>query len=497
MATPSPPPELVEVYHLLKTGQRAEAARRLKAYLPQHRRDADAWWLLAHAVPQIEHQRHCLAEVLRLRPDDARARAWLDRLTPADPAPPLPASVRPPLHELGEPDDVMILGLGVRHSTPIPPRPPTGPLPPLSKVAPPAAPRFAPPPSGAPALAPAAPPARHAPPSFEEFAAHLEVDLPAPDDDLFGGPASPLLAAPASRTADPFDSANLFDPALHAHLRPAPRPNQVSDADGQRAGSPAPADESEAAPDAPAEDAPYQDDRQRERANVERMIGRALIAAAAFVLAGIVTYAALSRGWLGAGQSRHVPSMAVLDGGSFTIKYPQGYDARCEHELSGYPVCGIANHAFYNEVDTFAGREVDLAALIAQSLRVTEQLPEEQFSIIVMDVPSSSPAYDDRSWAKTKYEWNQALGDGGWWNDEGAQVDYERQEMAVDGHTAYAYRYTSEGQWRDAAWDVYVPHDGITLWLRVDFFGARAHRLPVETVEAMIDSIDVKPVAEW
>jgi hypothetical protein len=191
-----------------------------------------------------------------------------------------------------------------------------------------------------------------------------------------------------------------------------------------------------------------------------------------------------------------VPAMVVLDGGSFTINYPEGWDLRCLREASGYPVCGIANHPFYNEVDQFAGRNVDLGTMVSQSLSMAlsgEDLPDTQVSIIVMDVPMTSPSYDNGSWAKTKYE----LAQQGWVFDSKAKITYDRKEITVGGATAQYYNYTSKGSWEDVAWDVYVPHDGIILWLRIVFWGNENATIPDATVQAMIDSIVFKPVDQW
>jgi hypothetical protein len=44
---------------------------------------------------------------------------------------------------------------------------------------------------------------------------------------------------------------------------------------------------------------------------------------------------------------------------------------------------------------------------------------------------------------------------------------------------------------------VYVEHDGIVLWVRVDYFGPRSKKIPHNTVEAILDSIRIKPLDEW
>ncbi len=215
-----------------------------------------------------------------------------------------------------------------------------------------------------------------------------------------------------------------------------------------------------------------------------------LLTLGALVLFSLVMMALMvaeNQGWLKRSGER-VPAMKALDAELFTINYPKGWDARCLREAFGYPVCGIANHALYNEVEYFAGTQIDLGAMIAQSMRTAlsgEPLPDERFSIIVMDVPPGSPAYDNASWAKTKYEWYQR----GFATDPGAQVTYERQQITVSGLPAFYYVFTSKGRLTEAAWDVYVPHSGIMLWLRIDYLGPAKARIPQATVDAMIKSI--------
>lgn len=103
MTTPLSSPELARAAEHLRAGQRDAAGRLLKAYLADHPRDADAWWLMAQAVRQPENVRTCLERVLRLRPDDVRARARLAQLDPPD-----------------EPDDAFF---AIRPSAPTPSRP--------------------------------------------------------------------------------------------------------------------------------------------------------------------------------------------------------------------------------------------------------------------------------------------------------------------------------------------------------------------------------------
>ncbi len=218
-----------------------------------------------------------------------------------------------------------------------------------------------------------------------------------------------------------------------------------------------------------------------------RVLLLALGALVFFLLVMVVLTVAENQGWLKRSSER-IPAMKTLDAELFTIDYPKGWEARCLYEAFGYPVCGIANHALYNEVEYFAGTQIDLGAMIAQGMQMAlsgEQLPDERFSIIVMDVPPASPAYDDASWAKTKYEWSQR----GFATDAGAQVTYEQRQITVNGLPAFYYIFTSKGRLTEAAWDVYVPHGGIMLWLRIDYLGSDKARIPQATVDAMIESI--------
>lgn len=206
-----------------------------------------------------------------------------------------------------------------------------------------------------------------------------------------------------------------------------------------------------------------------------------------FLVVMVILVVAENQGWLKrSGYS--VPKMRALNGELFTINHPKDWDARCLHEKLGYPVCGIANHALYNEVELFAGTDINLGALIAQSMNLAlrgEELPDERVSIIVMDVPPASPAYDDASWAKINYEWYQR----GMTLDPTAKVNYERREITVDDLPGYYYVFTSEGEYKRAAWDVYVIHKGVVFWLRIDYWGPRKARIPQTTVDAIIKSV--------
>jgi hypothetical protein len=526
MAESPNPPELVEAYRLIKAGQRQDAAQILRDYLGKNSRDAKAWWLMAHAADKPDTVRRCLETVLKLEPDNAKAREKLDKLIasapPAassspiqPPPPPIPARrpsaqppVSPPAPADDEPDDSFFTvpasaepPTGRRSSQPVK-RGSSGPVQrassrPITATQELGTPPVIPTPAGP-------PPAPSVAPTFEEFSAQQDpFATPAVHDPFDDIPARPF---------NPFDKAQAFDPAAHAKLGSAPPSTAQAAGTGNQpewgpglafvkdAFAPTPGAEAAPAPlphptGKPA-DVPFEDfTATTTKPGIERVIGMFVLAIAVVVGFGIILYAADSAGLLSL-RGDGVPEMMTLEGGSFAIRFPENWDRRCLDEASGYPVCGIANHRFYNEVEFFAGQDVNIGAMISDSFDMAfsgQDLPDQRTSIIVMDVPRTSPSYDDGSWAKTSYEyWQQ-----GWSFDRDAKVKYDRKDVTIDGFPAYYYKFTSEGSWKEAAWDVYIPHDGIILWLRVDYFGPRGDDIPAAMVEAMIESIDIKPVEEW
>lgn len=540
-----PSPELVEAFKLIKAGQRQEAGRILKNYLAQNKSDPQAWWLMANAATQPETIRRCLETVLRLDPAHAKARARLDKVlaesgAPAEASPPppvpraesKPAAPPPSPWAESEPAAPPVPRAESKPAAP-PPFIQTGPepaMPPRVASKPAALPpspwaeskpavddEFPPDelvlagivtaqvaaiPAPARAQAPASPPAPTAPPSkatsFEDFlaAAPAWADDPvaaapppkpvaASSEDLF----APTNVAP-SAPYDPFDSARAFNPAAHAQLGSSSTGEvQAPGTGSQPEWGPGLAFVPDAVEVVPLDEDEF--DYQQVKPRIERMLRIALIVVGVFILFAVVLWFLDSAGWLNLG-GESVPDMTTLDAGSFTIEYPRKWDMRCAQDPSGYPVCGIANHQSYNEVDYFAFQDIDLGAMLADSLNLFsgQDLPDQHISVIVMDVPRTSPSYDNGSWAKTKYEWSQLLGNS-------AGVDYDYGEKTIDGLTAYYYEYTGKGTFRDAAWDVYIEHDGIMLWFRVDYFGPRSEKIPEKTIQAMIDSINIKPIAEW
>ncbi len=508
MAESSTPLELIEAYRLIKAGQRQEAGGVLKAYLAQNGRDARAWWLMAHAVDKPENVRRCLETVLKLDPNHTKAREKLDRLAePAPAAPPVESSpapspapapavpavpppvldsaavVPPPQVADEEPDD-SFFGVSStapvgRSSRPLPVGRSSQPIPPgrASK------PVTAPPASSEPVGRSSKP----LPSASPEPVGRRSKPLPSASPEPVGRRSKPLAslapaaaplpsfeeyAANSSRFDDPFATRSLDDPFADIPAQPdlggvLPKPPKPTGAAWGEDFATSPS-----------------------RHGLERAIGFVVVAFALIVALGLILVVADRQGLIHLGGGDKVPKMVVLDGGTFQIDYPTGWDMRCLQDVSGYPVCGMANHPMYNEVDYFAGT-VNLGSYISESmgsLLTGQDLPDQQVSIIVMDVPRSSPSYDDASLAKSLYEWDQE-----WtFSWDKAKSEYDHQEITVDGLKAYYYEYTRQGNMKEAAWDVYVEHDGIILWLRVSFFGPRRTDIPANMVEKMIQSIHFK-----
>ncbi len=80
-------PQLLQAYQQIKAGQAGPARDALTSYLHAHPQDADAWWLMAHAVTDPAMAHRCLEKVLACNPDHAPARSRLAALhVPAVPA---------------------------------------------------------------------------------------------------------------------------------------------------------------------------------------------------------------------------------------------------------------------------------------------------------------------------------------------------------------------------------------------------------------------------
>ncbi|NDJ60869.1 MAG: tetratricopeptide repeat protein, partial [Chloroflexi bacterium] len=72
--------QLQQAYALIKAGQKQEAAALLVPLIRTNPSNVDAWWLLANAVDDENQMGAALEQMLKLRPDDARARRKLARL---------------------------------------------------------------------------------------------------------------------------------------------------------------------------------------------------------------------------------------------------------------------------------------------------------------------------------------------------------------------------------------------------------------------------------
>jgi hypothetical protein len=81
--------QLQQAFRLIKDGSKAQATSILIPIVRAEPNNADAWWLLANAVNNPDQQRRALEQVLRLRPNDDKARRMLDQIGGfASPPPP-------------------------------------------------------------------------------------------------------------------------------------------------------------------------------------------------------------------------------------------------------------------------------------------------------------------------------------------------------------------------------------------------------------------------
>jgi hypothetical protein len=76
--------QLQEAYQLLKRGRKVQAEAILQPIVEEEPDNADAWWLLANALSDVDAKRDAAERVLRLRPDHAKARLMLQRLKKMD-----------------------------------------------------------------------------------------------------------------------------------------------------------------------------------------------------------------------------------------------------------------------------------------------------------------------------------------------------------------------------------------------------------------------------
>ncbi|HEX2905275.1 MAG TPA: pre-peptidase C-terminal domain-containing protein [Phototrophicaceae bacterium] len=80
-------PDLKRAYQLIKARQKDEALTILMPLLRQDESNADAWWLIAHAVTDPGEIREALEMVIKLRPDNAAAKDKLAKLNAQYPPP--------------------------------------------------------------------------------------------------------------------------------------------------------------------------------------------------------------------------------------------------------------------------------------------------------------------------------------------------------------------------------------------------------------------------
>jgi len=83
-STAQPNEELRHIYDLILNDQQPAAVEQLRAYIGQHPNDAEAWWLMANAVPDIPSARVALQSVLQIEPDHAQARELTSQLDAAE-----------------------------------------------------------------------------------------------------------------------------------------------------------------------------------------------------------------------------------------------------------------------------------------------------------------------------------------------------------------------------------------------------------------------------
>lgn len=87
--------QLVQAYNWIKEGNKHQAEQILISLLAAHPQNADAWWLMANALSDPQEQQEALEEVLKLRPNDEKARKMLARIAPPPPPPPVEVSADP------------------------------------------------------------------------------------------------------------------------------------------------------------------------------------------------------------------------------------------------------------------------------------------------------------------------------------------------------------------------------------------------------------------
>lgn len=72
--------QLQQAYRLIRDGNKTQAMAIIVPIVRAEPNNADAWWLLANAVSEVDQQRRALEQVLRLRPNDDKARQMMERI---------------------------------------------------------------------------------------------------------------------------------------------------------------------------------------------------------------------------------------------------------------------------------------------------------------------------------------------------------------------------------------------------------------------------------
>jgi len=435
-------PELVQAYELIKAGRRDQAGQILKAYLANHPHDADGWWLMAHSVTKPENVQKCLERVLLIDPNHARAKAKLERMQPAA----VPA----------EPDDAFF-------------------------------------------AVSSAQPAR----TVDPFTAQAvsEVDsfttppgIRPPSAEPIPGVSGPFTESWGSFDSDPFGSRasqTASQPGL-AFVQDRPAGNAASDA---RPKPPRPKSRMPSGVPLEPTAAP------KKQADIEMVIGVAVIAIALVVLCGVGLFFADRQGWI---QIWGLPPMKELQATSFSFEYPKEWEVLCKNEQMGNQVCGAANDARFIQVDYYTG-EVDYLGDLSDALTIdffgASDPPDLVVSVIAMDVPENSPAYSDTSMAAMMNEWT---GEYNLYTDT-YKTKYDKREITVDGQKGYYYFFSMEdkagalgdligvggGYW--ALYDVYVPHGDKTFWMTVQTYSYDSSEdIPDDIIQHIIESIQWK-----
>jgi hypothetical protein len=83
---------LQQAYQLIRSGEKTEAVKLLLPIVRADPDNADAWWLLANAVDKSDQAKRALQQVLKIRPNDQRARRFLEQLGGTPP----PSRMPPP-----------------------------------------------------------------------------------------------------------------------------------------------------------------------------------------------------------------------------------------------------------------------------------------------------------------------------------------------------------------------------------------------------------------